>query len=183
MTQVGQVGTAIGSYAPDFELPGVNGTVHHLRRYLGSHRAIAVVFISNRCPLVAQYLERLRQIQAEIEVQEATLIGINANDETQHPEEGFEPMQAFAAQHQLNFPYLRDVTQDVAEAFGAVCTPHAFLLDGEGVLRYSGAIDDNPQPAAVTQAYLKGAIAQLLRGNPPQPATTKAIGSALVWKP
>lgn len=176
-------GTPIGSYAPDFELPGIDGSVHHLARYLERYQAVGVIVMCNHCPYVRMYLDRLKQIQAEFSDQGFTLIGINANDAVQYPDDGFEPMQQFAAQHQINFPYLRDVTQDVARSFGAQCTPEAFLIGQGGVLRYRGSIDDSPQSeSAVATPYLREAIAQLLQNQPIAAATTHAVGCSVKWR-
>ncbi|MEB3335915.1 MAG: thioredoxin family protein [Leptolyngbyaceae bacterium] len=175
--------TLIGKYVPDFELPGVDGSVHHLARYLADFRAVGVIFICNHCPYVQLYLDRLKQIQADFQPQGLTLIGINANDATQYPEDGFEPMKAFAIAHQLNFPYLRDVTQEVAQGFGAQKTPEAFLLDQAGILRYSGGIDDHPQDAtAVQTSYFRDAIVQVLQGETVTLASTEAVGCSLKWQ-
>lgn len=177
------VGTAIGAYAPDFEIPGADGSVHHLAQYLSQHRAVAVVFMGNHCPYVKMYLERLKHLQSEFAPQGVTLIGINANDEKQFPEDSFEKMKSFVADQRLNFPYLRDVTQDVAAAFGATKTPHVFLLNQQGVLCYSGAIDDNAQDAAAVQArYLKDAIANLLSNTPIAPTSTNPVGCSVKWR-
>lgn len=176
--------TAMGSYAPDFEIPGVDGKVHHLARYLEQFRAVGVIIMGNHCPYVQLYLERLRQLQAEFTEQSFTLVGINANDDSQFPEDSFEQMKTFAVEQRLNFPYLRDVTQEVARGFGAECTPQAFLIDQAGVLRYSGAIDDNPQDAGtVKNFYLRDAIVQLLSGNEIVTTTTPPIGCSVKWRP
>lgn len=177
------MGTAIGGYAPDFELPGVDGAVHHLARYLKKFRAVGVVFMCNHCPYVKLYLNRLKQLQAEFEPQGFTLIGINSNDATQFPEDGFEPMKVFASSQQLNFPYLRDETQDVANSFGALKTPHVFLLNQDGVLCYSGQIDDHPnQPEAVQVASFRDAIAQVLKGALVASSSTEPIGCSIKWR-
>ena len=110
-----KIGTPIGSYAPDFELPGIDGQVHHLSSYLRKWRGIAVIFMSNECPYVSSYLYRLKQIQSRFESQGVTLVGINANDLYQYPKDSFEKMKKFARVNQLNFPYLWDPTQDVAQ--------------------------------------------------------------------
>jgi len=176
-------GTSINGYAPDFELPGVDEEVHHLARYLEKYRAIGVVFICNHCPYVKLYIDRLKELQAAFQDREVTLIGINANDASQHPDESFENMKIFAANHQLNFPYIRDVAQDVAHSFGASKTPEVFLLDQDGRLRYKGLIDDNPDDAAAVQvSYLRSAIDQLLKDEPVEPSTTEAIGCSVKWR-
>lgn len=177
------MGTAIGSYAPDFELPGTDSTVHHLARYLEKYRAVGVVFMCNHCPYVKLYLERLKQIQADFAAQAFTLIGINPNDATQFPDDSFDNMRQFVIDQELNFPYLRDETQDVAHSFGAKKTPHIFLLNQAGVLCYGGAIDDNPnQPDAVQVQYLRDAIAQILSGDSVKPTSTEPVGCSVKWR-
>lgn len=177
------MGTAIGGYAPDFELPGVDSQVHHLIRYLEQDQAIGVVFMCNHCPYVRLYLDRLKQIQTEFQTQKFTLIGINPNDAEQFPEDSFDNMKRFAAEQQLNFPYLRDVTQDVAHSFGALKTPHVFLLDRAGVVCYQGAIDDNANhPAAVQTHYFRDAIHEVLAGNQVALPTTAPIGCSVKWR-
>lgn len=176
-------GTPIGQYAPDFELPGVDGSVHHLAKYLRQFRAVGVIFMCNHCPYVRLYLDRLKQVQVEFQDQGVTLIGINANDDTHYPDDSFENMKGFAAENQINFPYLRDVSQDVARSFGADRTPEAFLLDQEGVVRYSGAIDDNAQDAkAVQKHYLREAIVELLQAHSVTVPSTRAIGCSVKWR-
>ncbi len=177
------MGTQIGGYAPDFELPGADGAVHHLARYLERFQAVGVVFMCNHCPYVKLYVERLKQIQMDFADQGFTLIGINPNDANQFPDDSFENMKAFVQRYQVNFPYLRDETQDVAQSFGAQKTPHLFLLNRDGVLCYSGKIDDNPnQPDAVQIHYLRDAIAQVLSGVPVHSASNEPVGCSVKWR-
>jgi peroxiredoxin len=176
-------GTTIGSYAPDFELPGTDNAVHHLARYLERSKSVGVVFMCNHCPYVRLYLDRLKKIQATFQAQKFTLIGINANDATQYPDDSFENMKHFAVEQQLNFPYLRDVTQDVARSFGVKTTPEVFLLDQAGIVRYHGRIDDNPEDAsAVRSPNFQIAIARVLEGaSVPVPAT-EPVGCSVKWR-
>jgi peroxiredoxin len=177
------LGTAIGSYAPDFELPGTDGSVHHLARYLEKYRAVGVVFMCNHCPYVQMYIDRLKGLQQQFADRGFTLIGINPNDAEQFPEDGFEQMKEFVASRGVNFPYLRDVTQDVAQTFGAEKTPHVFVVDQRGVLRYGGAIDDNAQePQAVGKTFLQDAIEQVLMGQMPQSPETRPVGCSVKWR-
>ncbi|MCP2728180.1 thioredoxin family protein [Limnofasciculus baicalensis] len=183
MSLMEKIGTPIGSYAPDFELPGIDGEVHHLSSYLRNWRAVAVIFMSNECPCVSAYLYRLKQIQSQFQSQRVTLVGINANDLYQYPKDSFEKMKKFARVNQLNFPYLWDPTQDVAQGFGAEITPEVFLIDKKGILRYSGQIDDSPHQAEeVRVRYLENAIAAVLAGEEVSPKSTEAIGSNLRWR-
>lgn len=183
MSLMEKLGTPIGSYAPDFELPGIDDQVHHLASYRQHWRAVGVVFLCNDCPYVFSYLERLKQIQAQFRDKGFTLVAINANDANQNPKESFQNMKKFATERKLNFPYLWDTTQDVARSFGAEKTPEAFLIDEEGILRYSGQIDDNARnPKAVQVSYLRNAIAALLAGEEVSPKSTRAIGSPIAWR-
>lgn len=178
-----QAETLMGQYVPDFELPGVDGVVHHLARYLETWHGVGLVFISNQCPFVQGYLERLKQLQTDFQDQGFTLICVNANDATEDAPEGLDSMTAFAQTHQLNFPYLRDVTQEIAQGFGATQTPEAFLIDQQGRLRYWGAIDDSPEAdTAVRNSYFRTAITQLLKGESIIQATASTGGSSIKWQ-
>jgi peroxiredoxin len=175
--------TPADSYAPDFELPGIDDKVHHLARYLENFQAVVVVFMCNHCPYVGLYLDRLKQLQADFQERGVTLIGINANDAVRYPDDSFENMKTFAAKNEINFPYIRDVTQDVAHCFGAERTPEVFLLDKNGVVRYHGQIDDSANdPEAVRVPYLRNAIEQLLSGEPVTLSSTEAIGGSVKWR-
>jgi peroxiredoxin len=183
VTNMTKLGTAIGSYAPDFELPGIDGEIHHLSRYLEKFDAVCVVFMCNHCPYVRSYLERLKKLQSEFSDRNVTLIGINPNDATQYPDDSMENTIAYHVVNQLNFPYIRDVTQDVANCFGAQKTPHVFLLDREGVLRYRGAIDDSANDAsAVKVSYLHDAIDCLLTGKEIEVKDTTPVGCSIKWR-
>ena len=183
MSLIEKIGTPVGSYAPDFELPGIDDQVHHLSRYLENRKGVGVIFLCNHCPYVLSYVDRLKQVQDQFQNQGFTLIGINASDAQQDPQESFENMKKFALDNQLNFPYLWDSTQDVAYSFGAEITPEAFLIDAVGVLRYRGRIDDNAQePNAVQMLFLQKAIAALLSGEEVSPKLTRPIGSTLKWR-
>ena len=173
----------IGHYAPDFEIPGIDDTVHHLARYLEKFQAVGVVIMCNHCPYVHLYIDRLKQIQTDFQDHGFTLIGINANDETQYPADSFEKMKTFAKEKSLNFPYLRDVTQDVAQSFAAERTPEIFIINRSGIICYHGAVDDNPQdPSAVKVNYARDAIAQLLSNQAIVNSATSAIGCSVKWR-
>ncbi|MEA5516197.1 thioredoxin family protein [Nodularia sp. UHCC 0506] len=176
------INTPVGSYAPDFELPGIDNQVHHLSRYLEKFRAVGVISMCNHCPYVKSYLEKLKNIQAEFAAEGFTLIGMNASA-TQQITENLDQMKAFAQSHQLNFPYLLDSTQDVTRSFGANKTPMAFLVDNNGIVQYKGKIDNYPQEASsLGEDYLKNAIACLFSGQAINLAETEAVGTSLIWR-
>ncbi|GAX34513.1 thioredoxin family protein [Nodularia sp. NIES-3585] len=177
------IDTPVGSYAPDFELPGIDNQVHHLSRYLEKFRAVGVIAMCNHCPYVNLYLERLKNIQAEFAQNGFTLIGMNGSSATQHLTESFDQMKAFAENHQLNFPYLWDSTQDVTRSFGASTTPMAFLVDSNGIVRYKGQIDNHPQEtSSVGEDYLRNAIASLFNDQAIDLPETEPVGTSLIWR-
>ena len=179
MTILEIIDTPVGSYAPDFELPGVDKQVHHLSSYLEKFNAVGVIAMCNHCPYVELYVNRIKKIQTEFGVRGFTVIGINGSDAKIDPDESFENMKAFATAHDLNFPYLWDPTQDVTRSFGASITPIAFLIDRDGVVRYKGQLDDNPQnPEAVREHYLRKAISSLFAGQRIYPKQTEPVGTA-----
>ncbi|HEY9819366.1 MAG TPA: thioredoxin family protein [Candidatus Sericytochromatia bacterium] len=183
MSIIEKTTTPIGSYAPDFELLGIDEQVHHLYCYLQCWRGVGVVFLCNECSYVCSYIDRLKQIQAQFQNQGFTLVGINANYENRYHEQSLKNMKEFAFEKQLNFPYLWDSTQDVAYSFGVQKIPEAFLIDEMGILRYSGAIDDNVyEPEAVKVSYLQNAIAALFAGAEIFPESTEPTGSPLRWR-
>lgn len=169
----------IDNYAPDFELRGADNQIHHLACYLEKFRAVGVIFVSNHCPRVQLYLERLKKIQKMFQHQGLTLVAINPKGERQNTDCSFENLKTFAVRHQLNFPYLWDSTWDVTWSFGAEKAPTAFLVDRKGIIRYVGAIDDNAQPEEVKRHYLRDAAISLLQGKAIQTTSTEPVGDSL----
>ncbi len=176
-----------GNKAPDFELPSTDGGTVHLATQLAQHPATVVMFLCNHCPYVKAYIPRLIELQGELidaaSQPTARLIGICSNDAHTYPEDSFENMKTFAQEWGLNFPYLRDEDQSVARAYNAQRTPDIFALDGQGICRYEGGIDDNYQdPAKVTQRPLRDAVLAVIEGRPVVQPQTYAIGCTIKWR-
>ena len=172
----------IGNYAPDFEIPGIDKEVYHLGSYRRQFEAIAVVFMGNNAA-TNQYLERLKQIQADFIGQKFTLIGIDSNYSTEPIAKCIEAMQKYAGANELNFPFLRDSTQDVAKAFDVNVTPTVYLLDSDAVIRYQGRIDDCAESAErVNQHYLRDSIATMLAGGKISQDYVTPVGSDIIWR-
>ncbi len=172
----------LGSKAPDFSLPGVDGGVRTLASF-GDAKALCVVFSCNHCPYVKAYEGRFVAMQAELGPKGFQLVAVNSNDAEGYPEDSFEAMRARAAERGFNFPYLRDESQAVARAYGAVRTPHVFLFDGARRLAYVGRIDDSwDNPAKVTRSELREAVDDVLAGRPVRLPETFAVGCTIKWK-
>lgn len=173
----------IGQKAPDFTLPGVDDAEHSLAALLASHKAVAVVFSCNHCPYVRAWEGRMIAIQRDYAARGVALVAINPNDAIRYPDDDLAHMKERAATQGFNFVYLRDETQEVARAYGATHTPHVFLLDADGALRYRGAIDDSYEdPDSVEFPYLRDALEAVLAGRTPKPAITDAVGCTVKWK-
>jgi peroxiredoxin len=128
---------AIGDQAPAFTLPGVDGKTYSLDSFKDK-KIIVVMFTCNHCPYVQAYEPRLVDIQRETRDQGVSFVAINANETLNYPEDDFPKMVKRAKEKNYNFPYLRDETQEVADAYGAHFTPEIFLFDQERRLRYTG---------------------------------------------
>lgn len=179
------VGYGVGDAVADFKLKNVDGKMVSLKDF-DSAKGFIVVFISNHCPFSKSYEDRVIDIDKKYAPQGYPVIAINPNDPEAYEEDSFVNMQARAKEKGYTYPYLTDNTQAVTKAFGAMRTPHAFVLNKENgkiVVHYIGAIDDNPQdPFNVTKHYVTDAVNNLLLGKPVVTPTTKAIGCAIKWK-
>lgn len=178
-------GYGIGEAVADFKLKNVDGKMISLKDF-ESAKGFIVVFISNHCPFSKSYEDRVIDIDKKYAPQGYPVIAINPNDPEAYEEDSFVNMQARAKEKAYTYPYLTDNTQAISKAFGAMRTPHAFVLNKENgkiIVHYIGAIDDNAQdPANVTKHYVTDAVNSLLLGKPVVTPTTKAIGCAIKWK-
>ncbi len=174
-------GLHIGDKAPEFTLPGVDGKDHSLRDY-DDYPVVVVMFTCNHCPYVKAYDDRIIALQEEFKERGVRFIGINSNEDVNYPEDSFENMIKKANDKKLNYPYLRDESQEVARAYGASYTPHIFVFDKERRLRYTGKIDDNwRDPSRVKEHYLRDAIVEILEGKEVSQPETYAIGCTIKW--
>ncbi|MBF0109144.1 MAG: thioredoxin family protein [Magnetococcales bacterium] len=172
----------LGSRAPAFSLPGVDGHILSLEQCSASP-VLLVMFLCNHCPYVQAILDRLVTLGREYPRSRVAMVAINSNDATQYPEDSFANMQGLAKTMNFPFPYLLDETQEVARAYGAVCTPDLFLYDAERALRYRGRLDDAPRdPERVRQRELKEAIDALLQGKPISPLQNPSLGCSIKWR-
>lgn len=173
---------AFGAQAPDFTLPAVDGQNYSLSQFQGKAKAVVVIFACNHCPYVRAYEDRMAQLCKDFSEEGVQFLVINANDETNYPEDSFEKMKERAKQKKFPYPYLRDKTQKAAEAFGAGCTPEVFLLDRALKLQYHGRVDDNWQePHKIQHYYLKEAIESVISGIKVPRPETHPIGCSIKW--
>ena len=181
-TNIQNLKLKIGDMAPDFSLPGIDGKAYSLSDFKMKN-ILVIVFMCNHCPYVQGSLERIKAIQDDYGIKGIQVVGINANDEVNYPDDSFDKMVEMAKAKKLNFPYLRDEDQKVASAYGAQCTPECFVFDGHRALRYHGRIDNSPKdPIAVQTTDLRNAIEALIHNRKVSIELTPAIGCSIKWR-
>lgn len=171
---------SIGQRAPGFsDLPGVDGLRYSLGTF-DERRVVIVVFTCNGCPTVKANEGRLVAIQERYREAGAQLVAINANNASLSPTDTMEEMTLRAREKRFNFPYLKDLDGAVADRFGALTTPHAFVLDAARRLVYKGRIDDARDPARATTSDLENALSDVFAGTSVRIPETRPFGCAIV---
>ena len=172
----------LGQSAPDFNLPGVDGKNYSLANFKDA-RLLIVFFSCNHCPYVVGSEERMINFAKEYAPKGVRMIAINSNATEGHPTDSFEHMQQRAKERNYPFTYVRDDSQEVALACGALRTPHYYVFDQDRKLRYTGRMDDNPRnPGKETTHELRDAVDALLAGKKPPVELTNPIGCNVKWK-
>ncbi len=173
-----------GDVAADFSLKNVDDKMVGLSSFPAA-KGFIVVFTCNHCPFSKAYEDRIIALNEKFAAQGYPVIAINPNDPEAYEEDSFENMKKRATEKAYTFPYLED-TKNIGQAYGAIRTPHVFVIKKEGgqnIVKYIGTIDDNAQDAAaVSKRYVEDAVNNLLVGKPVILQTTKAIGCAIKWR-
>ncbi len=173
----------LGTPAPDFSLPDPSGKVISLGD-LKDASALVVIFMCNHCPYVKHIREGLAQFGKDYQSKGVAVIGINANDAANYPDDSPSKMAEEIKAAGYTFPYLYDETQETAKAYHAACTPDFFVFDDERKLVYRGQMDDS-RPGngiPVTGKDLRAAVDAALAGNPVSDQQKPGIGCNIKWK-
>jgi peroxiredoxin len=172
---------ALGTEAPSFDLPGVDGRNHALGDYEDA-AALALVQSCNHCPYVQAWEGRMSEIQRDYADRGVRLVAIGSNDADAYPEDSFDEMKRRSARLGFSFDYLYDADQSVARALGSQRTPEVFLFDRDRRLVYHGAIDDSRDERAVGRHYLREALDAVLAGEEPPMTETPPVGCSVKWR-
>lgn len=171
----------LGHEAPDFSLPATDGKTYSLADFAGA-RVLVVFFTCNHCPYVVGSDEVTRATAEQFADQGVVFVGINSNSVNTYVEDGFPQMVERMGENQFPWTYLRDESQDVARAYGALRTPHFFVFDRERRLVYTGRGVDSPRDTAkMTVNDLANAIGDHLAGRPLRVPQTNPIGCNVKW--
>jgi len=175
---------ALGTKAPDFELPDVvTGLPVGIRDFDGK-RALLVMFICRHCPYVRHVRGELARLGRDFAESDLAIVAISSNDPAEYPEDAPESLAEDARQAGYAFPYLFDETQEIARAYTAACTPDFFLFDADRALVYRGQLDDS-RPSnglPVTGEDLRAAIDAVLSGGPVAQEQRASIGCGIKWR-
>jgi len=173
----------LGTKAPNFSLPDVDGKIVSLSDFDGK-KALLVMAICNHCPYVKHVEEGLGKVCSEYQQKGVAVVGISSNDVENYPDDSVDRLKEQVARCGFTFPYLIDATQEVAKAYRAACTPDFFLFDAGRRLYYRGQMDSS-RPGngiPVTGEDLTRAVASLLAGRPAPPEQRPSLGCNIKWK-
>ncbi len=174
-----------GKPALDFSLKGTDGKTWSLTDFQKA-KVLGIFFICNHCPYVVAVQDRINDLAKEFGSKGVQIIGINSNDAGRYPDDNFDAMKRRTREVGYVFPYLWDETQEVARAYGAVCTPDPFVYERVGsefLLRYHGRIDDNWQDEkAVRRRDLAEAVNAILQGKLVSKDQNPSMGCSIKWK-
>ena len=183
MAAIGPEKTDFGSPAPAFRLPATDGKTYALADIAGE-KGTVIVFICNHCPYVIAVIDRLAADARALIAEGFGFAAICSNDAKAYPEDSFPKMKEFAKVHAFPFPYLHDETQEVARAYGAVCTPDFFGYDKDKRLKYRGRLDagrTSPPPKEAKRELLEAMRAIGRTGETPKDQMP-TIGCSIKWK-
>ena len=173
----------LGTIAPDFSLPNVDGRMVGYADAAGL-RGTVVMFICNHCPFVKHVADGLAHLGRDYAGKGIGLVAISSNDVATHPADSPEQMVREAEDRGYPFPYLYDESQAVAKDYHAACTPDFYLFDAERRLVYRGQLDASRpgNDVPVTGADLRAAIDAVLAGRPVAAEQRPSLGCNIKWK-
>ena len=173
-----------GLPAPDFRLRATDDRHYSFKDIRGENGAL-ILFICNHCPYVKAIAERLAPMALRLNQEGIGVAAIMPNDTEAFPEDSFEHMRAFAERHDFSFPYLIDESQEVARAYGAICTPDFFGYDKKDGLQYRGRLDaTTPSAAAPPDASqeLVEAMVQVAKTGKGPEKQNPSMGCSIKWR-
>ncbi|SVE34078.1 uncharacterized protein METZ01_LOCUS486932 [marine metagenome] len=168
------------SQVHDFSLPDTNGNNVSLGDFESD--ALVVIFTCNHCPYAKAVEDRLIVLGNDY-LGQTDFVLISSNEIENFPDDSPEKMAERHQRKSYPFPYLFDESQEVAKAYGAVCTPDIFLYNKDRKLEYRGRLDDNwKEPEKVTREELRMAIDAVLSGNKIDFDQVPSMGCNIKWK-
>lgn len=184
MASVNSTMQALGTIAPDFNLPNTANNNEFVSLASFDGKPLLVMFICNHCPYVIHIIDRLVSLSNKAVDNGFAVVAINSNDVEKYPQDGPVPMRKFARQHEMKFAYLFDETQEVAMSYRAACTPDFFVYDNEHRLQYRGQMDGSRpgNSTPVNGQDLETALNSVIHGNDMNNNQIPSIGCNIKWR-
>ncbi|GAB3956260.1 hypothetical protein GCM10028805_45560 [Spirosoma harenae] len=180
----------IGTSAPDFSMPGVDGKTYTLKSFSAA-KVLVIVFSCNHCPTAQAYEDRIKALTSDYKSKGVAVVAISPNypaavslDEMGYTDLGdsFAEMKIRSKDKGYNFPYLFDgETEKTSRLYGPVATPHAFVFDQQRKLHYTGRLDASEKPGSANAEDIRAALDAMLVGKPVAVAKTKTFGCSIKW--
>jgi len=171
----------LGATAPDFSVTGTDGKNYSLADF-ESASTLVVFFTCNHCPFVVGSDEVTRATAEKFQDKGVAFIGINSNSEKTNPTDDFDQMVSRMKEHNFPWIYARDASQEVAQAYGALRTPHFYVFDADRKLAYCGRGVDQPRDTSKMQVNdLEKALAEITAGQSVSVPLTNPIGCNVKW--
>ena len=171
----------LGTVAPSFKLPGVDGADHTLPAP-GEASATVVIFTCNHCPYALAWHDRIVSVARDYADRGVRCFAINSNDAQRFPNDSFDAMCARVAADPWNMPYLHDETQQTARSYDAQTTPDVYVFNRELQLVYSGAPDADFDDPAQNASWLRDALDATLNDATPDRPETGPVGCSIKWR-
>lgn len=177
-TALAKQAAEIGKPAPEFSAADETGTRHALSQYRG--KLVVLEWTNPDCPYVARHYARdtMEKLARSYGTRGVVWLAVNSTHSNQ-PQDS----QAWKRKQGFEYATLQDASGELGKLYGARATPHMFVIDGEGVLRYAGAIDDDPRGRSESpRNYVDAGLVSLLGGKPPEPSQTQAYGCSVKYR-
>ena len=171
-----------GAKAISFSLKGIDDKTYNLEEIKGENGTL-VMFICNHCPYVKGVIDRLVADVIDLQKKGIGCVAIMSNDTEKYPEDSFENMKQFSKNNNFTFPYLYDLTQEIAKAYGAVCTPDFFGYNKNLKLQYRGRLDNAGISAEILKdKELLNAFHQIIKSGKGPKEQKSSMGCSIKWK-
>ena len=171
-----------GEKTKSFELKGIDDQLHKLEDHVGKN-GLLIMFICNHCPYVKAIIRDIVEDCKNLKKEGVNSIAIMSNDTKEYPEDSFENMKIFSKKFNFSFPYLIDETQEIAKAYGAVCTPDFFGYNSKLELQYRGRIRElkDLKPINSGESDLSRAMRLIIKTGKGPKEQIPSMGCNIKW--
>lgn len=180
----GAMKAEVGDKAPDFTLTDLEGKQHTLSDYTEDGKIVVLEWFNADCPYVVKHHQRfdtMKSLSSKYADKGVVWIAVNSGRKG-HPTTGVERNMKAAEGWSIDYPILLDETGKVGKMYEAKTTPHMYIIDAEGTLRYAGAIDNNRSPSTLGDVnYVDQALSQILAGETVTNSETRPYGCSVKY--